>query len=103
MNVAVSLAVADAFHQRGDGVAEVQRHGLACRVRGIGGGGLVRDFDLVRLGGLCQVDRGLRQRKEGLGQADQVSDLRRRRRLNDRLRDLPVRRLRKRGCTAAAR
>ena len=33
VNVAVTLAVADAFHERGDGVAQVQRHGLAGRSR----------------------------------------------------------------------
>ena len=60
--------------------------GFAGRRGGIGGGGRVGALDQVGLGSLGQVNRRLRQRKEGFGQADQVRDLRGGRSLHDRLR-----------------
>ena len=67
VDVSVAPAVADALHQRGHGVAEVQRHGLARRVGGVGGRGAIGPLDQVRLGGTGQVERRLGQGKRASG------------------------------------
>ena len=86
VDVAITLAVTDRLHQRGDGVAEVERDGLAGRRGGVLGGGEVAALDRVRLRGARQVDRGLRERIQALGKADEVDDLGGGRGLDHRLR-----------------
>ena len=85
MDVAVTLAVAGVFHERGDGVPQVERHGFARRRGGIRGGCRVGPGDQVRLRA-GQVDGCLGQGKQRFGKTDQVRDLRGGRGLDDRLR-----------------
>ncbi len=85
MDVAVALPVADGLHERCDGVAEVERDGLAGGGRGVRGGGGVGGLHGVGLGGVGQVERGLGEGEEALGHADQVDDLGRGDRLDHRL------------------
>ncbi|HEX8117345.1 MAG TPA: hypothetical protein VF521_08735, partial [Pyrinomonadaceae bacterium] len=76
MRVAVAFAVAGAAHERRDGVAEVERDGLARRLGGVLGGGHVGALDGVRLGRAGEVDGRLRERVKRLGQPDELRYLR---------------------------
>ena len=75
VSVLVALAVVEAFHQAGDGVAQVQGHGVAAGLLDV----LHRVFDAhvrgVALRRAGQVDGRFGEQYAGLGPADQVGSL----------------------------
>jgi len=86
VRVAVALAIAEAAHQAGDRVAQMERHRIRARALDVGHERAVRALDRVRLRREREVHRRLGERVVALRHPDEVHGLLRRGREDERLR-----------------
>jgi len=86
VRVAVTLPIAQAAHESGDRVAQMERHRIRARALDVGHERAVRALDRVRLRRKCQVHRRLGERVVALRHPDEMHGLLCRGREDERLR-----------------